>query len=123
MLPVLNRDEVTGEWRKLLNEQFKDLYSSHTSVRMIKSSRIRWAKHVARMGERRDVYRVLVGKAVEKRPLRRPRRRWGNNIKKDLQEVKCSGMDWIELAQGRDRWRAVVNAVMRFCFQYNGVIT
>jgi len=64
------------------------------------------------MGERRDVYRVLVGKPEGKRPLRRPRRRWKDNIKMDLQEVGCGGMDWIKLAQGRDRWLALVNEVM-----------
>jgi len=71
-----------------------------------------WAGHVACMGERRGVYRVLVGKPEGKRPLERPRRRWENNIKMELEEVGCGGMDWIELAQDRDRWRALVNAVM-----------
>jgi len=73
---------------------------------------MRWAGHVARMGERRGVYRVLVGELEGKKPLERPRRRWEDNIKMDLQEVGCEGMDWIELAQNRDRWRALVNAVM-----------
>ena len=81
-------------------------------VRVIKSRRMRWAGHVAHMGERRVVYRVLVGKLEGKRPLGRPRRRWEDNIKMDLQEVECGGMDWIELAQNRDRCRALVNAVM-----------
>jgi len=75
-------------------------------------SRMGWEGHVARMGERRDVYRVLVGKPAGKRRLVRPRRRWEDNIKMDLHEVGCGGMDWIELARGRDRWRALVNAVM-----------
>ena len=106
------RDEVTGEWRKLHNEELNDLYSLPNSVRVVTSRRMRWAGHVARMGEDRGVHRVLVGKPEGKRPLGRPRRRWKDNIKMDLQEVGCGGMDWIELAQDRDRWRTLVNAVM-----------
>ena len=78
---------------------------------MIKSI-IRWVGHVARMGDRREVYRVFVGKPEGKRPLGRSRRRWEDNIKTDLQEVGCGGVDWMELAQDRDRWRAHVNEVM-----------
>jgi len=79
------------------------LYSSLNIVRVIKSKRMRWAGHVARMGEERGVYRVLVGKPEGKRPLGRSRRRWVDNIRMDLQEVECGHMDWIELAQDRDR--------------------
>ena len=106
------RDEVTGEWRKLHNEELHYLYSSPNIVQVIKSRRMRWVGHVARMGEGRGVYRVLVAKPEGKRPLGRPRRRWEDNIKMDLQEVGCGDMDWIELAQDRDRWWALVNAVM-----------
>jgi len=106
------RDEVKGEWRKLHNDELNDLYSSPNIVRVVKSRRMRWAGHVARMGERRDVYRVLVGKPEGKRPLGRTRHRWEDNIKMGLQEMGGGGMDWIELARDRDRWRELVNAVM-----------
>ena len=92
--------------------ELNDLYSSPNIVRVIKSKRMKWAGHVACMGEWRGVYRVLVGKPEGKRPLRRPRRRWKDNIKMDLQELGCGAVDWIELAQGRDRCWALVNAVM-----------
>ena len=105
-------DNVTGEWRKLHNEELNGLYSSPNIVRVIKSRRMKWAGHVARMGEGRDVYRVLVGKPEGKRPLGRCRRRWEDNINMDLQEVGCKGTDWIELAQYGDRWQVLVNAVM-----------
>jgi hypothetical protein len=103
-------DDVTVEWRKLHNKELNDLYSSPNIVRVIKSRRIRWASRVARMV--RGVYRVLVGKSEGKRPFGRPRHKWEDNIKMDLQEVECGGMDWIEMAQDRDRLRALVNAVM-----------
>jgi len=105
------RDEVTGKWR-LHNEELNDLYTLPNIVRVIKSRRMRWAGHVARMGEGRGVYRVLVGKPEGKSPMGRPRRRWVDNIRMDLQEVGCGYMDWIGLAQDRDRWRTIVSAVM-----------
>jgi hypothetical protein len=106
------RDEVTGDWRRLHKEELNDLYSSPNIVRVIKSRRMRWAGHVARMGEERGVYRVLVGKPEGRRPVGRTRRRWVDNIRMDLQEVGCGRMDWVGLAQDRDRWRALVSAVM-----------
>ena len=106
------RDEVTGEWRKLHNEKLNDLYSSLNIFRVIKSRRMRWAGHVARMGESRGVYRVLMGKSEVKRQLGRPWHRWEENIKINLQEVGCGDLDWIDLAQDRGRWPALVNAVM-----------
>ena len=109
---VPTRDEVTGEWRRLHNEELNDLYSSPNIVRVINSRRMKWAGHVARMGEERRVYRVLVGKPERKGPLGRPRRKWVYNIRMDLQEVGCGYMDWIGLAQDRDRWRTLVNAVI-----------
>ena len=94
------------------NEELNDLYSSPNIVRVIKSRRMKWAGHVARMGEEREVYRVLVGKLEGRRPLGRPRRRWVDNIWTDFQEVGCGYMDWIGLAQDRDRWRTLVSVVM-----------
>ncbi|KAJ4436535.1 hypothetical protein ANN_16566 [Periplaneta americana] len=106
------RDEVTGEWRKLHNAELHALYSSPDIIRNIKSRRLRWAGHVARMGESRNAYKVLVGRPEGKRPLGRSRRRWEDNIKMDLREVGYDGRDWINLAQDRDQWRAYVRAAM-----------
>jgi hypothetical protein len=106
------RDEVTGERRKLHSEELHNLYSSPDIIRQIKSRRMRWAGHVARMGEERKVYKVWVGKPEEKRPLGRPKRGWEDGIGMDLGEIGLGVVDWIRLAQDRDRWRAVVSAVM-----------
>jgi hypothetical protein len=106
------RDEVTAEWRRLHNEELNYLYSSPNIVRVIKWRRMRWAGNMARMGEKRGGYRVLVGKPEVKRPLGRPSRRWVDHIKMDLQEVGCGYVDWIGLAQDRDRWRTLLSAVM-----------
>jgi len=106
------RDAVTVEWRKLHNEELSDRYSLPNIVRVVKSRRIRWAGHVARMGDGRGVHRVLVGKSEGKGPMGRPRRRWEDNIKMDLQEVGGACGDWMELVQERERWRALVSTVM-----------
>jgi len=106
------RDEITGEWRRLHNEELNDLYPSPNIVRVIKSRRMRWAGHVARMGQERGVYRVLVGKPEGKRPLGWPRRRWVDNIRMDFQRVGCGYMDWIGRAQSKDRWRTLLSLVM-----------
>jgi hypothetical protein len=106
------RDEVTGEWRKLHNEELRDLYSSPSIIRIIKLRRMKGAGHVARMGEKRNAYRLLVGKPEGKRPLGRPRRRWVDNIRVDLGEVGWGDVDWIGLAEDRNRWRALVNSVL-----------
>jgi hypothetical protein len=106
------RDEVTGERRKLHNKELHDLYSSPSIIRIIKSRRMRWASHVSRMGEKRNSYRLLVGKPEGKRPLGRPTRRWVDNIRMDLPKVGWGDVDWIVLVQDRNRWRAVVNSVM-----------
>ena len=96
------------------NEELNELYSLPNIVRVVKSRRMRWASHVARMGEDRGVHRVLVGKPEGNRPLGRPRRRWEDNIKMDLQEVGRGRGDWMELAQDRDGWRALVGTVRNF---------
>jgi len=111
------RDEVTGEWRKLHNEELNDLHSSPNIVRVIKSRKLRWTGHVAHMGEERGVYKFLVGKPEGRRPLGRPRRRWMDNIRMDLQQVGCGYKDWIGLAQDREGWRTLASAVMNLRFR------
>jgi hypothetical protein len=102
-----------GSVRKLLKTNI---------LRVIKSRRVRWAGHVARMGEERGVYRVLVGRPKGKRPLGKPRRMWEDNIKMDLREIGIDGTNWIQLAQDRVQWRAFVNTVMNLRFPYESRI-
>jgi hypothetical protein len=104
--------EVIGEWRKLHNEELHDLYSSPSIIGIVKARRMRWAGHVALMGEKRNAYRLLVVKQEGRRPLGRPRRRSVDNIRMDLVEVGWGDVDWIGLAQDRNRWRALVNSVL-----------
>jgi hypothetical protein len=106
------RDEVRGGWRKLHNEELHNLYSSPSIIRMIRSRRMRWEWYVARMGQKRNAYRILVGKPQGKRPLGKPRCSWADNIKMYLREKGRDRMDWIDLAQDRDQWKALVNTVM-----------
>jgi hypothetical protein len=108
------KDEVTGEWRKLHNEELNDLYSLPNILWVVKSRRMRWAGHVTRMGEERGMHRVSVGKPEGRRPLGRPRRKWEDNISIDLQKVGGGRGDWMELAQDRDGWRALVSTVRDF---------
>jgi hypothetical protein len=103
---------VTGGWRKLYNEELHNLYSSPSIIRMTRSRRMRWAGHVSRMGEKRNAYRILVGRPEGKRPLGKTRRRWVDNIKMGLREIGWDGMDLIDLAQNRDQWRALVKTAM-----------
>jgi hypothetical protein len=106
------RDEVIGGWGKLHNEELHNLYSAPSIIKTIKSKRMRWTGHVARMGEKRNAYRISVGKPEGKRQLGRQGCRWVDNIKIDLRDTGRGGMDWIDLAQDRDQWRALVNTVL-----------
>jgi hypothetical protein len=105
-------DKATGELRKLHNEELHNLYSSPSIIRQIKSRRMRWTGHVARMGEEKEVYRVLVEKPEGKIPLGRPRRRWEDGIRMDLREIGWGSVEWIQLTKDRGRWRSLVNTVM-----------
>jgi hypothetical protein len=107
------RDEVTGKWRKLHNEELHHLYSSPSIIRIMKSRRMKWAGHIARMGEKRNPYRLLVGKPEGKRSLGRPSHRLVDNIRMDLGQVRWGDVDWIGLAQDRNRWRALVDSVLK----------
>jgi hypothetical protein len=106
------REPVTEEWRRLHNKELNEMYSSPNIIWVIKSRRMRWAGHVACMGEGKGAYRILVGRHEGRRPLGRPRHRWEDNIKMDLEEVGWDGVDWIDMAQDRDRWWALVNVIM-----------
>jgi hypothetical protein len=99
-------------WRKLHNEKLHNLYTSPNIIRIIKSRRMRWAGHAARMEEKRNAYRILVGKPERKKPLERPRRTWVDNIKIDLGEIGRDGVDSINMAQDRDHWWVLVNTVL-----------
>jgi hypothetical protein len=104
--------EEDGSWRKLHNDELNGLYSSPNIVGVIKSRRLRWARHVARTGVGRGVYRFLVGRPKGKRPLGRPWRRWEDNIKMDIREIGIDGANWVRLAQDRVRWQTFVSTVM-----------
>jgi hypothetical protein len=103
-------------WRKLHNKELHDLYSSPSIISVVRSRRMKWAGHVTGMGEKRNAYRLLMGKPEGKRPLGRPRQRWVDNIRMDIVEVGWGDMDWIGLTQDRDRWRALVNSVLSLWF-------
>jgi hypothetical protein len=108
------RGEVMGGWRKQYSEELHNFYSSPSIIRMMKSRRMRWAGHVARMGEKRKAYRLFVGTPKGKRPLGRPRHKWVGNVKMDVREMGWGGMDWIDLVQDRAQCIALVNTAMNF---------
>jgi hypothetical protein len=108
----LKRDEVTGGWKKLHEEELHNLYSSPSIIKMIILRRMRWAGHVTRIWQLTNACRILVGKSERKRPLGRPRCRWVDNVKMDLREIGWGDVDWIDMAQHRDQWRVLVNTVV-----------
>ena len=108
------KDKVSGEYRKLHNHELEELYKSPSIVRIIKSRRLRWAGHVARMGEERTARRIFAGKPRSKRPLGRPRRRWEDNVLQDLEEIGRNQMSWAEFAKNPVEWRSCVEAAMNF---------
>jgi hypothetical protein len=108
------RDEMTGGWRKLHNEELHNFCCSPNIIRKLKSKRMRWAGHVARMKEKRNTYNIVVGKSEGKRLPGRPKRRWVDNIKMDLRDIGWGGMHWIDLAQDRDQWMVLVSTGINF---------
>ena len=109
------KSDENGEWIRLHNEELHSLYRSPNIVRVIKSIKLRWAGHVARMEEGRSAFKILTGKSIGKRPLGRPRRRWENNIRVDLEEIGINAGNWVDSAQDRNYWRALVNhCISRF---------
>ena len=105
------RDE-NGEWRRLYNDEFHSLYRSPNIVRVIKSRRLRWSGHVTRMEEGRSAFKILTGKPTGKRPLGRPRLRWEDSIRMDLEEIGINARNWVDSAQDRNYWKALVNAAL-----------
>ena len=106
------KKDANGEWIKLHNEELHSLYRSPNIVRVIKSRRLRWAGNVARMEEGRSAFKILTGKPTGKRPLVRPKRRWEDNIRMDLEEIRIKAGNWVDSAQDRNYWRALVNAAL-----------
>jgi hypothetical protein len=112
-------DDVTGSWRKLDNEELHILYFSSSRIRMMKSRKMRWPERVARIWEKRNSYKILVGKREGKKPLRGLRRRLMDNVKMNLRDIGWGGMDWIDMVQDREQWRALVNTVMNVLVRWN----